>query len=122
MGAHEFVDYTMEKFEVVIKNVDVVFDTIGGDTRTRSFQMLKKGGFPVSTVQPPLAETAERFSLKAAMINVQPNAEHLAEINRLIADGKLKTNVGTILPLAEVKKAHELSKSGRAFGKIILRP
>lgn len=122
LGADEFVDYTKTKFEDVVKNIDVVFDTVGGDTLTRSFQVLKKGGFLVTAVSPPSEEKAAEFGVKAAMVNVQPNAKHLAEINQLIEEGKLKTHVEIVFPLAEVKKAHELSKSGRTRGKIVLQP
>lgn len=121
LGADEFVDYTKQKFEDVVKDVDVVFDTIGGDTQERSFQILKKGGFLVTIVSPPSEEKAAEFGVKAAMVNVQPNAKQLVEINQLIETGKIKTHVEIVLPLAEVKKAHELSESGRTRGKIVLR-
>ena len=121
LGADEFIDYTEQKFEELVKEVDVVFDTVGGDTLERAFQTLKKGGFLVTTVQPPSEEKAKEFGVKAAMIEAQPSAKQLAEINRLIDDSKVKTHVATVLPLAEVKKAHQLSESGRTRGKIVLQ-
>lgn len=121
LGADEFVDYTKEKFEEIVKDVDVVFDTVGGDTLERAFQTLKKGGFLVTSVQPPSEEKANQYGIKAAMVEVQPNAKQLAEINQLIGSGKLKAHVETVLPLAEVKKAHELSESGHTRGKIVLQ-
>ncbi len=121
LGADEFIDYTEQQFEDLVKDVDVVFDTVGGDTLTRAFQTLKKGGFLVTTVQPPSAEKAKEFGVTAAMVEAQPSAKQLAEINRLIDEGKLKTHVATVLPLAEVKKAHQLSESGRTRGKIVLQ-
>lgn len=120
LGADEIIDYTQTKFETVARDVDVVFDTIGGDTQERSFQVLKKGGFLVSTVSPPSQDSAEKFGIKAEMISVQPNAEQLAEITKLVETGKVKTHVETVLPLSEVKKAHELSESGHTRGKIVL--
>lgn len=122
LGANEFVDYTKQNFEEIVKDVDVVFDTVGGDTLERAFQTLKKGGFLVTAVEPPSEEKAIQFGVKVAMVRVQPNAAQLAEISLLIDEGKLKTYVETILPLAEVKKALELSKSGRTRGKIVLQP
>jgi len=121
LGVDEFIDYTERKFEEIVKDVEVVFDTVGSDTLERSFQTLKKGGFLVTTVEPPSDEKAKQFGISAAMINVLPSAKQLAEVNRLIDAGKLKTHVGTVLPLAEVKKAHRLSESGHARGKIILQ-
>jgi NADPH:quinone reductase-like Zn-dependent oxidoreductase len=105
-----------------VSDVDVVFDTVGGDTQERAFQTLKRGGFLVSTVSPPSAGKAKEFGVTATMVAVMPNSDQLAEINRLVESGKLKVRVATVLPLAEVKKAHELSASGHADGKIILRP
>jgi len=121
LGADEFIDYTKKKFEELVKDVDVVFDTVGGDTLTQAFQTLKKGGFLVTTVQPPPEEKAKEFGVNASMVEAQPSAKQLAEINQLIDEGKLKTHIATVLPLAEVKKAHQLSKSGRTRGKIILK-
>ena len=122
LGADEFIDYTREKFEEVVKEVDVVYDTVGGDTLERSFQTSKRGGFLVTTVEPPSTEKAEKFDVRIAMVTVRPSAQQLGEINRLIGAGKLKTHVATVLPLAEVRRAHQLSESGRTRGKIILHP
>ncbi|MGL4619348.1 MAG: NADP-dependent oxidoreductase [Chroococcidiopsis sp.] len=121
LGADEFVDYTQQPFEEVVKDVDVVFDTIGGDTCDRAFQTLKKGGFLVSAAAPPSEEKARELGVQAAWVYCQPNAQQLAEINRLIDEGKLKVHIETVLPLTEVKKAHQLSQSGRTRGKIVLQ-
>jgi len=120
LGADEFIDYTKTKFEDVAKDVDVVLDTIGGDTQTRSFEVLKKGGFLVTLPSPPSAELAEKFGVKAEMIQSGPNGELLEEIAELAREGKIKTSIETVLPLSEIKKAHELSESGHTRGKIVL--
>ena len=121
LGADEFVDYTRQPFEAVVKDVDVVFDTVGDDTQERAFQTLKKGGFLVTSAQTPSEEKAKEFGVEAAFVFCKPNAQQLAEINRLIEEGKLKIYIETVLPLAEVKKAHQLSQSGRTRGKIVLQ-
>ena len=121
LGADEFIDYTAQKFEEAVTGVDVVFDTVGGDTLERAFQTLKKGGFLVSSGATPSEEKAVEFGVKAAFVFCKPNAGQLAEINRLIEAGKLKIHIETVLPLAEVKKAHELSQTGRTRGKIVLQ-
>ena len=120
LGADEFVDYIAQPFEKVVKDVDVVFDTVGGDTQERAFQTLKKGGFLATSAGTPSAEKAEEFGVKAEFVFCKPNANQLAEINGLIEDGKLKIHIETILSLAEVEKAHQLSQSGRTRGKIVL--
>jgi NADPH:quinone reductase-like Zn-dependent oxidoreductase len=122
LGADEFIDYKKAEFEDKVKAVDVVFDTVGGDTQERAFQTLKRGGVLVSTVSPPSAEKAKEFGVTFAMVAVTPKNEQLREINRLLESGKLRVRVATVLPLEEVKKAHQLSASGHADGKIILRP
>ena len=122
LGADEFIDYKKAKFEEQVSGVDVVFDTVGGDTQERAFQTLKRGGVLVSTVNPPSAEKAKEFGVTFAMVVMMPKPDQLAEINRLVESGKLKARVATVLPLAEAKKALRLSSSGHADGKIILRP
>jgi NADPH:quinone reductase-like Zn-dependent oxidoreductase len=120
LGADEFIDYTKTKFETVAADVDVVLDTIGGETQERSFGVLKKGGFLVALPAPPSPELAEKFGVRAEMIQSGPNGELLGEIAKLVEEGKIKTSIETVLPLSEIKKAHELSESGHARGKIVL--
>jgi NADPH:quinone reductase-like Zn-dependent oxidoreductase len=121
LGADEFVDYRQQPFEEVVKDVDVVFDTVGGDTQERAFQTLKKGGFLVTSAQPPSAEKARESGVEAAFVFCKSNAQQLAKINRLIEEGKLIIYIETVLPLTEVKKAHQLSQSSRTRGKIVLQ-
>lgn len=120
LGADEFIDYTKQNFEEIITDVDVVFDTVGGDTFERAFQTLKKGGFLVTSVAFPDEEKAREFGIKTARVFCKPDAEELKEISALVETGKLKARIATVLPLAEVKKAFDLSESGHADGKIIL--
>src|SRR5213592_2262096 len=122
IGADEFIDYKKAKFEDKVSGVDVVFDTVGGDTQERAFQTLKRGGVLVSTVSPPSAEKSKEFGVTVAMVVMMAKGDQLAKINRLVESGKLKARVATVLPLTQVKKAHQLSSSGHADGKIILRP
>jgi len=121
LGADDFIDYKKAKFEREVSGVDVVFDTVGGDTQERAFQTLKRGGVLVSTVSPPSAEKSKEFGVTVAMVVMMAKGDQLAKINRLVESGKLKVRVATVLPLTEVKKAHQLSSSGHADGKIILR-
>ncbi|MEP7038208.1 MAG: NADP-dependent oxidoreductase [Acidobacteriota bacterium] len=121
LGANEFIDYKKQNFEEIVRDVDVVFDTVGGDTFEKAFQVLKKGGFLVTSVAFPNEEKAREFSIKAARVFCKPNAEELAAISKLVEEGKLKARIATVLPFAEVKKALDLSESGRANGKIVLQ-
>ncbi len=120
LGVDEFVDYTQQSFEEVVKDVDVVFDTVGGDTFQQAFHCLKKGGFLVTSVAFP-ADEAQKFGVGAARVQCKPNAEQLAAISEMVNAGKLKAHVATVLPLAEVKQAFQLSESRRTRGKIVLQ-
>jgi NADPH:quinone reductase-like Zn-dependent oxidoreductase len=122
LGADDFVDYRKAKFENEVRDLDVVFDTVGGETQERAFQTLKRGGFLVSTVNPPSAEKAREFGVTVAMVQMMPKPEQLADINQLLESGRLKVRVATVLPLSEFKEALRLSASRHADGKIILRP
>ncbi|MHC5933095.1 NADP-dependent oxidoreductase [Nostoc sp.] len=121
LGADEFVDYTKQNFEAVVKDVDVVFDAVGGDTFEKAFKTLKKGGFLVTSVAFPSEEKAQEFGVKAARVQCKPNVDQLAAISALVDEGTLKAHVATVLPLVEVKKAFQLSESGRTRGKIVLQ-
>jgi NADPH:quinone reductase-like Zn-dependent oxidoreductase len=122
LGVDEAIDYEQTRFEDVLHDVDVVFDTIGGDTRTRSWKVLKKGGILVSIIgPPPSADEAAKHGVRSAFFSAQTNASQLAEIAKLVDSGKIYPIVETVLPLAEARRAHELSEKGHARGKIVLK-
>jgi NADPH:quinone reductase-like Zn-dependent oxidoreductase len=122
LGADEVIDYTATRFEEVVKDADMVFDLIGGETQERSFKVLKKGGALISIVHPPAAGRDAEYGVKAAMIAVQPDAAQLAQFAAWADERRLNALASTILPLSEARQAQELSQTGRARGKIILRP
>src|SRR4029079_9445140 len=80
LGVDNAIDYTQQRFEEVARNVDIVLDTLGGETQERSWQVLKKGGNLVSLVQPPSEKNANEFGVRAALLGSQPNGAQLAEI------------------------------------------
>jgi NADPH:quinone reductase-like Zn-dependent oxidoreductase len=121
LGADQVVDYDTERFEDAVQPVDVVLDTIGGDTQERSWQVLKPGGILVSVVSPPLAATAAAHGVRQAFVFTQPNAGQLAELARLADAEKLKAIVETVLPLSDATRGQELSARGHTRGKIVLR-
>lgn len=122
LGANEFVDYTKTNSEEVVKDVDVVFDTVGGATLERSYQVLKKGGFLVTIVEKPSQELAEKHSVTAQHIASQPNPKQFEEITQLIEQNKIKPYVEKVFSLSEAKEAQILSKEGHTRGKLILVP
>lgn len=120
LGADEFIDYTKTRFENIVQDVDAVFDTIGGETQERSFEVLKKGGILVTAVQPPSQESAAEHGVMATMINMEAKADQLAQIAELVGNGRLKTHVEKVFPFSEIVAAHKLSKEGHTRGKIVL--
>jgi NADPH:quinone reductase-like Zn-dependent oxidoreductase len=121
LGAERVVDYRTERFEESLTGVDVVLDTVGGDTQQRSLQVLKPGGILVSVVSPVPEATQKRYGVRAAYFYVEVTTARLNEVSELFDSGKLVTNVGTVLPLEEARKAHEmLGGAPHRRGKIVL--
>src|SRR6201981_2315552 len=104
LGVDEPIDYTQQRFENVRRNIDIVLDTIGGETQKRSWSVLKKGGVLVSLVQPPSEEKAKELGVRAALLGAQPNGAQLAEIAKIIDSGKLAPVIDRILPLREGRR------------------
>jgi NADPH:quinone reductase-like Zn-dependent oxidoreductase len=121
LNVDEVIDYRTTKFEDIARDIDVVFDTVGGETLERSFSVLKKGGFLVSAVNPPSEAVSTAHSVRSAKVFAKPNGVRLKELATLIDAGLVKPIVETILPLKEVRKAHESSQSGHTRGKIVLQ-
>jgi NADPH:quinone reductase-like Zn-dependent oxidoreductase len=120
LGADEVIDYKNQEFNAIVKDVDVVFDTLGGDIQERSWNILKEGGILISIVSPPNQESAKKYKAKAGFVFIKPDAHVLAELAKLIDGNKIKPVVGSVFALDEIKKAHDLSQSGRAKGKIAI--
>jgi NADPH:quinone reductase-like Zn-dependent oxidoreductase len=121
LGADEAIDYKASRFEEAVREVDMVFDTIGGDTQRRSWQVLKKGGILVATLGVSSPEEASKHQVRGEGVMVQPDSAQLAEIAALIDTSKVNPVVTEILPLAEAAQAHELSQTGHTRGKIVLQ-
>ena len=120
LGVDAFIDYTEQPFEQVARGMDVVFDTVGGDTFQRAFQTLKKEGVLVTAVAFPKDE-AQQHGVRAARVFCKPDAAQLAHIRDLVEAGKVKAQVTKVLPLAEIREALALSEAGRTRGKIVLQ-
>lgn len=122
LGADEVLDTTTSRLEDAVAPVHAVIDTIGGDTQARSFEIVHRGGRLVSAVSEPDQDRAARHGVTAKFILVDVTTAALTRIASLLDEGQLVTRVGTILPLAEAKLAHEMLEGTRphAPGKIVL--
>ena len=93
----------------------------GGDTQTKSFSVIHKGGVLVSIVDPPDTSVAQQHGVVAHHAFVVPNGARLEELAGLVDAGKLKVIIEKEFPLSEAKAAQDFSRTGRTKGKIILR-
>ncbi|QBD76751.1 NADP-dependent oxidoreductase [Ktedonosporobacter rubrisoli] len=121
LGAETVIDYTKTPFEQVVHNVDLVLDTIGGETLERSMHVLKAGGTLISLLEQPDQEKALALGISARKNSFAPTSEHLRSIANLIAEEKVKPVVGKLFPLHEAQQAHILSQSGHGRGRIVLQ-
>ena len=121
LGAEAVLDYTTQRFEESLSGVDVVLDTVGGDAQERSLRVLKSGGILVSVVSPVPEAAQNRYGVRAAYFYVDVTTARLNKITELFDNRKLVANVGTVLPLKEVRRAHEmLEGEPHSRGKIVL--
>jgi len=120
LGAETVVDYRSDKLDYAAWSVDAVLDLVGGKTREESSRALKAGGVLVSAVSPePLRQ---RSDVRSVFFYVEVTTKRLNTISELLDTGKLSTDVGTVLPLDQVRVAHEmLAGAPHARGKIVLR-
>jgi NADPH:quinone reductase-like Zn-dependent oxidoreductase len=122
LGAQTVVDIRANGFGAIREPVDVVLDTIGGEVQRGSFDVLKRGGSLISVVSPPDEVTAQRYAVDAQFFYVAVNSADLRSIAHALDVKTLRANVGTVLPLADARIAHEMLSGDRAHprGKIVL--
>lgn len=118
LGADELVDYTTTPFESVVKDVDVVFDTIGFDTTVRSFGVLKPGGTIVSIVTPPDFEAAGKLGINAKFFGGQSSTEILTQIAELVDAGKVKPFLQEVYNFDQIHDAMQASQGQHVQGKL----
>ena len=121
LGADQAIDYTTTKFEDGVKGVDVVLDAVGGDTLTRSYGVVKKGGIIVTIAGEPDEATLKERGIRGASISAVPKASALEELTKLIEAKKLTPVVSKTFALTEVAKAQGAIATGHTRGKIILK-
>jgi len=121
LGADVAIDYTKQKFEDVAKGVDVVLDSVGKDTLARSYGTVKKGGFVVTLVARIDEAELTKHGIRGASLSVKPDSNELAEIGKLIDEGKIKVVVSQTFSLSEAMKAQEQVATGHTRGKIVLK-
>jgi NADPH:quinone reductase-like Zn-dependent oxidoreductase len=122
LGADEIIDYMTQSFEDLIHNYDAVYDTIGGETYTKSFRVLKKGGIIVSMLEQPNTELMQEFDVKAIFQFTQVNKERLKKLAEFVDQqyNNIQIHIDKTFSLDEVKKALDYLKDVHPRGKIVL--
>jgi len=121
LGADEIIDYKTEPFEEHVRDVDLVFDLIGGETQERSWSVLKGGGTLVSTLGQPPDREAHKHRARGVGFLVQPNAAQLSELARLIDESKLRPIVRACYSLEQARTAQQRVEQEHGMGKVVLR-
>ena len=139
LGADRVIDYKTEDYKTIVKDADIVFDTLGNNYTAEAFQVIKKGGIVVSVIGAMDEETAKLFGMadyklpedlakaksdKEATykyVFMHPNGEHLGQIKSLVEDDKIKPVIDKVYPFSDSVEAFTHLASGRAKGKIVIK-
>ena len=122
LGADEVIDYKTQTFEDLLHDYDAVFDTIGGETYTRSFKVLKRGGgIIVSMLEQPNQELMDRFGVKAISQFTQVNRERLTKLAQWVDQNNIRVNVDKTFTLDETSKALDYQRDVHPRGKVVLQ-
>ena len=120
LGAEEYVDYTEQEVGEAVSDVDVAFDTVGGETTESLLPAVREGGILVTIAAAPPEEAAQQRGVRAELLVMSPSSEQLARIAELVAAGDVRVEIAEAIPFAEIQRAHELSESGHTRGKLVL--
>ena len=120
LGAHEVVDYRSERFEDKVHGVDVVFDTVGGETQERSYAVVRAGGALLTIASPINEALAKAHGVVATFVFHRSDGARLGRIMEMIAAGTVTVLIDRKVPLSDVAEAFAHQASGRARGKIIV--
>ncbi len=121
LGADEIIDYTRSKFEELVHDLDMVYDTVGGEVMERSWQTLKSGGTLVSAVGFPSEETANKFGVHAARVMFPKDLPSIIQqVTGMVETGVLKCQIRKIFTMEQAAEAHALCETKHGRGRIIL--
>ncbi len=121
LGADEAIDYKNQDFTRLIKNYDAVFDTVGGETTSQSYQVLKSGAPLVSMVEQPNEELAKKYDVTFTYQQTGVTTDRLNKISELIKEKKLTINIDKVFQFDEIAKALEYLKTGHPRGKVVVQ-
>ena len=120
LGAETVIDYASQRFEDIVSDVDMVLDLVGGDTRERSWKVLRPGGILVSSLGQPSEQEAGKYGVRAKGYMTQPNAAQLTEITQLIEEQRVRPVATKTFKLEEAAAAHSYLEKQHPRGKVVL--
>jgi NADPH:quinone reductase-like Zn-dependent oxidoreductase len=125
LGADEHFDYKSKPFEEAISNIDIVLDTIGGDSIERSFEVVRQGGTVItlpSATSEGIVEKAKARGINGFFFMVQSNGGDMKQLADLLEKGIIKPHVSAVYSFDEIGVAHQQIETGSTRGKIIIKP
>jgi alcohol dehydrogenase len=121
LGADKIIDYKSQDFEDLVHDYDAVYDTVGGQTYSKSFNVLKKGGIIISMLEQPNSELIQRFGVKAIFQFTQVNKDRLTQLAQWIDQNNIKMHIDKTFSLDESAMALDYVKDVHPRGKVILK-
>ncbi|HEY2036893.1 MAG TPA: NADP-dependent oxidoreductase [Steroidobacteraceae bacterium] len=121
LGADQVIDYTRERFEEKIHDVDLVLDLIAGETQERSWAVLKDGGAMISSLAQPSAAKAQEHHARAERFVAHPDRAELIEIGRLVDDGRVHPHISAVFELKKAAEAQIELEQHHPPGKVVLQ-
>ena len=120
LGASEAIAYDKAAFDERLRDIDIVFDVVGGEVHARSYKVLRRGGIMACLAAGPYKDEGAAHGVEVRMARVLPDPKALSAVVALAGAGRLKPHIDHVLPLADFAKAQTLSQGGHARGKTVL--
>jgi alcohol dehydrogenase len=121
LGADKVLDYKTQDFSTLVEGCDAVFDTVGGETNAKSYQVLKQGGKLASMLEQPNEELMDKYGVTAVYISSIVNTKHLEAISELVETGAIKVHVDKVFPLEQTGEAMAYLENGGHHGKVVIQ-
>lgn len=120
LGADEVIDYKLQDVTTLVKDVDLVADCAGGEAQSELFKVVKSGGKLLSIAGMPSPELAQQYNIEARFVSSDLSAKSLENGFNLVLEGKIKSIIAKIFPLAEAAQAQDFVSAGGVNGKVVL--
>lgn len=123
LGADRFIDYTSERFEDIVHDVDTVIDSLDADNVTRSIQTLRRGGTLISLLtffDDQHKKLAADKDIHSNRLMVKSSGDDMQTLAKLLADGKIKSHISQTYPFTNLRDAHLQIETRRTVGKIVV--